>query len=201
MQPDETTYLYLPLAHVFALLTQLASYDQGTTIVYFGGDTKQILEEIIETQPTYLPSVPRIFEKLYGAATKMQEQASEEDQERFRQAVKLGVEVRRRRQRGEEVPDGDGRRRSSRPTSRSSRGCAALFGGPGAPGGQRGGADRAGDPRVLLRRRRAGARGLGHDRDHRRRHGRHARALQVRDRRPRRCPGIEIRIAARTARS
>src|SRR5438046_3205313 len=43
IQPDETTYLYLPLAHIFALLTQLASYDQGTAIVYFGGDTKQIL--------------------------------------------------------------------------------------------------------------------------------------------------------------
>jgi long-chain acyl-CoA synthetase len=105
IQPDETTYLYLPLAHIFAMLTQLASYDQGTAIVYFGGDSKKILEEIIATRPTYLPSVPRIFEKLYGAATKMQEQASEEDKERFRQAVKLGVEVRQRRQHGQEVPE------------------------------------------------------------------------------------------------
>jgi long-chain acyl-CoA synthetase len=105
VKPDETTFLYLPLAHIFALLTQLASYDQGTTIVYFGGDTKQILAEVIETKPTYLPSVPRIFEKLYAAATKMQESASPEDRERFRQAIKLGVEVRRRQQRGEPVPD------------------------------------------------------------------------------------------------
>jgi long-chain acyl-CoA synthetase len=105
VKPDETTYLYLPLAHIFALLTQLASYDQGTTIVYFSGDTKQILAEVIETKPTYLPSVPRIFEKLYAAATKMQENASPEDKERFRQAIKLGVEVRRRRQRGESVPE------------------------------------------------------------------------------------------------
>jgi long-chain acyl-CoA synthetase len=104
VQPDEKTYLYLPLAHIFALLTQVASYDLGTTLVYFGGDTKKILEEVIETKPTYLPSVPRIFEKLYGAAMKMQENASEEDKERFQQAVKLGVEVRRRRQHGEEVP-------------------------------------------------------------------------------------------------
>ena len=104
VQPDETTYLYLPLAHIFALLTQLASYDLGTTLVYFGGDTKRILEEVIETAPTYLPSVPRIFEKLYAAAMKMQENASVQDKERFRQAVKLGVEVRRTRQRGEDVP-------------------------------------------------------------------------------------------------
>jgi long-chain acyl-CoA synthetase len=105
VSPDETTYLYLPLAHVFALTVQLASFDQGTTIVFTAGDTKKILQEIIETKPTYLPSVPRIFEKLYGAAMKMQEQASDEDKERFRQAVKLGVEVRRRRQHGEDVPE------------------------------------------------------------------------------------------------
>ena len=104
VQPDETTYLYLPLAHIFAMLTQIASFDQGTTIVYFGGDTKKILEEIIETKPTYLPSVPRIFEKLYGAAMKLQEGASEEDKARFRQAVKLAVQVRQRRQQGLEVP-------------------------------------------------------------------------------------------------
>ncbi len=104
VSPQETIYLYLPLAHVFALITQLASFDEGTTLVYFGGDTKKILEEIVDTQPTYLPSVPRIFEKLYGAAMKMQEGASDEHRERFRQAVKLGVEVRRREQRGEEVP-------------------------------------------------------------------------------------------------
>jgi long-chain acyl-CoA synthetase len=102
---EETTYLYLPLAHVFALVTQLASYDQGTTLVYFGGDTKQILAEIAETRPTYLPSVPRIFEKLYAAASQMRTQASPEDQERIKQAIKLGVEVRKRMHRGEELPD------------------------------------------------------------------------------------------------
>jgi long-chain acyl-CoA synthetase len=104
INPGETTYLYLPLAHAFALTAQLASYDQGTTIVYYGGDTRKILAELVETEPTYLPSVPRIFEKLFTAATKLQESAGEEDRERFGQAVKLGVEVRRRQERGDEVP-------------------------------------------------------------------------------------------------
>jgi long-chain acyl-CoA synthetase len=102
--PDETIFLYLPLAHVFALITMLASFDQGTALVFFGGDTKKIVEEIIATKPTYLPSVPRIFEKIYAAALKMQEQASEEDRERFRRAIELGVEVRQRQERGEDVP-------------------------------------------------------------------------------------------------
>ncbi len=101
--PGEVSYLYLPQAHAYALTVQLASFDQGTTIAYYGGDSKQILAEVIDTQPTYLPSVPRIFEKLYGAAMKLQENASAEDRERFGRAVELGVEVRRRRAHGEPV--------------------------------------------------------------------------------------------------
>jgi long-chain acyl-CoA synthetase len=102
--PDEVSYLYLPLAHVFGLTVPLASFDQGTTIVFMGGDTRKILEEIMQSRPTYLPSVPRIFEKLYGAAMKLLDQAPEEEHKRAREAVKLGVEVRQRRERGEEVP-------------------------------------------------------------------------------------------------
>jgi long-chain acyl-CoA synthetase len=101
---DEVTYLFLPLAHVFALSSMLASFDLGTTIIYYGGDTKQILPEVMATHPTYLPSVPRIFEKLYGAAMKMQAAGSPEDQARFAKAIEVGVEVRRRRERGEPVP-------------------------------------------------------------------------------------------------
>jgi long-chain acyl-CoA synthetase len=104
VEPGDVSYLYLPLAHVFALITMLATVDEGTTLIYFGGNTREILAEIIETKPTYVPSVPRIFEKLYGAAMKMVASGSEEEQQRFRKAVKLGVEVRMRRQRGDEVP-------------------------------------------------------------------------------------------------
>jgi long-chain acyl-CoA synthetase len=61
-------YLFLPLAHAFALLIQLAAVDLGTPIAYYGGDTKAIVGELMEVKPTYLPSVPRIFEKLYTLA-------------------------------------------------------------------------------------------------------------------------------------
>jgi long-chain acyl-CoA synthetase len=105
VQPGDVSYLYLPLAHVFALITLIATLDQGTALIYFGGDTRQILAEIVETQPTYVPSVPRIFEKLYAAAMTMIESAGSQERARFRQAVKLGVEVRLRRQRGESIAD------------------------------------------------------------------------------------------------
>ncbi len=104
VKSDDVSYLYLPLAHVFALTTVLGSVDQGTAVVYFGGDTKNVIPELRETAPTYIPSVPRIFEKLYAIATAKLEQISEEQREQFQQAVKLGVEVRLRQRRGEEVP-------------------------------------------------------------------------------------------------
>jgi len=68
IREDEVTYLYLPLAHSFALLVQLAAFDLGSTLAYYGGDTKEILAELTEVRPTYLPSVPRVFEKIYTLA-------------------------------------------------------------------------------------------------------------------------------------
>jgi long-chain acyl-CoA synthetase len=101
---DEIVYLYLPLAHAFALLVQLAAFDLGSTIAYFGGDTKQIVGELIEVKPTYLPSVPRVFEKIYTLANAALEAQSAEEQEKARQAIKLGMKVRELEAKGEEVP-------------------------------------------------------------------------------------------------
>jgi long-chain acyl-CoA synthetase len=67
-EESDVIYLFLPLAHSFALLIQLLTVDLGGTIAYFGGDTKQIIPELAQVKPTYLPSVPRIFEKLYTLA-------------------------------------------------------------------------------------------------------------------------------------
>jgi long-chain acyl-CoA synthetase len=101
---DEVIYLYLPLAHSFALLIQLAVFDLGGTLAYFGGDTKQIVPELLEVQPTYLPSVPRVFEKIYTLAHGAIESQPPEERERAHQAIELGVKVRDMINRGEEVP-------------------------------------------------------------------------------------------------
>jgi long-chain acyl-CoA synthetase len=101
VQDDEVTYLFLPLAHAYALLIQLVNFDVGTTIAYYGGDTTQIVPELQEVNPTYLPSVPRIFEKIYTLALSSQ---PPEVQERMQAAAKLGVTVRDMQVRGEEVP-------------------------------------------------------------------------------------------------
>src|SRR5437660_10151440 len=101
---DEVTYLYRPLAHSFALLIQLAAFDLGSTLAYFGGDTKQIVPELQEVKPTYLPSVPRVFEKIYTLAHGAIASQGPEELKRAEQAVKLGVKVRDMMAHGEEVP-------------------------------------------------------------------------------------------------
>ncbi len=98
---DEVSYLFLPLAHAFALLIQLLSIDVGGTVAYYGGDTTQIVPELQEVKPTYLPSVPRIFEKIYTLALGSR---PPEVQEEMKAAAKLGVRVRDMQVRGEEVP-------------------------------------------------------------------------------------------------
>jgi long-chain acyl-CoA synthetase len=66
---EDITYLFLPLAHAFALLIQLGSFDLGATIAYWERDPLKIIPNLAEVKPTYFPSVPRIFEKIYTAAT------------------------------------------------------------------------------------------------------------------------------------
>jgi long-chain acyl-CoA synthetase len=102
---DEVIYLYLPLAHSFALLIQLAVFDLGGTLAYFGGDTKQIVPELLEVKPTYLPSVPRVFEKIYTLAHGAIEAQPPEERERAHKAIELGVKVRDMVNRGEPVPE------------------------------------------------------------------------------------------------
>ncbi|HEY1457268.1 MAG TPA: AMP-dependent synthetase/ligase [Solirubrobacteraceae bacterium] len=104
IEGDEVIYLFLPLAHSFALLIQLASFDRGTTLAYFGGDTKQIVAELIEVKPTYLPSVPRIFEKVYTLAHGAIEAQPAEEQAQAQAAIELGVKVRNMMAAGEPVP-------------------------------------------------------------------------------------------------
>ncbi|MFS8095964.1 long-chain fatty acid--CoA ligase [Lentzea alba] len=93
-----TVYLFLPLAHVFAQIVMFGTMYRGGALAYFGGDMTAIVPELAEVKPTFLPSVPRIFEKIYTFVT------SAVPPEQLGQAVTLGLEVRRRRAAGEPVP-------------------------------------------------------------------------------------------------
>ena len=161
---DEVTYLFLPLAHSFALLIQFGTFDLGATLAYWERDPLKILPNLSEVKPTYFPSVPRIFEKIYTAATAAVEKEGGLKKTVFDWAIEVGKKVRRIERAGGKpgpllVTSARDRRQAGaledpRPVRRQ----------PQARG-QRCGADQSGDPRVLRRRGRAHPRGLGNDRD------------------------------------
>jgi long-chain acyl-CoA synthetase len=96
---DDVIYLYLPLAHSFALLIQFLVMDIGSAIAYWQKDPQKIVPDLQEVRPHFFPSVPRIFEKIYTLAT-----SNAPDPKQLEQAVKLGVKVREMMRRGEEIP-------------------------------------------------------------------------------------------------
>ncbi len=58
-------YMFLPLAHVLARIAQMVVIDVGGTLVYWRGQAKRILEEVVEAEPTHFVAVPRIYEKMH----------------------------------------------------------------------------------------------------------------------------------------
>jgi long-chain acyl-CoA synthetase len=95
---NDVVYLYLPLAHAYALLIQLLCADLGVPLAYFSGDAQQIIPEFAEVRPTYLPSVPRIFEKLFTIV------AGQADPDTITKATQVGMKVRELEAAGQEVP-------------------------------------------------------------------------------------------------
>jgi long-chain acyl-CoA synthetase len=101
VEPGEITYLFLPLAHSFALLLQLGSFDIGATIAYWERDPLKIIPNLSEVRPTYFPSVPRIFEKIYVAATAAADKEGGLKKRIFWWAIGIGTKVREMERRGE----------------------------------------------------------------------------------------------------
>ncbi len=94
IEGEDVSYLYLPLAHSFALLIQLGSFDLGATIAYWECDPLKILPNLAELKPTYFPSVPRIFEKIYTSANSGMEKEGGLKKLVFEWAIKVGAKMR-----------------------------------------------------------------------------------------------------------
>ena len=62
--------LFLPLAHCFARYIQYCSIGSDDGVVGYLPDTKSLLPDLRSFKPTYLLGVPRVFEKVYNAASR-----------------------------------------------------------------------------------------------------------------------------------
>ena len=65
--PEASTVLFLPLAHVFTRLVQFGCLEQGATVAY-ARSLQSLREDLPALQPTFLLTVPRVLEKLYDGA-------------------------------------------------------------------------------------------------------------------------------------
>jgi long-chain acyl-CoA synthetase len=100
IEGEDVTYLYLPLAHSFALLIQLGSFDLGATLAYWERNPLMILPNLAELKPTYFPSVPRIFEKIYTMATSAMEKEGGLKKAVFDWSIRVGQKMRERERSG-----------------------------------------------------------------------------------------------------
>ena len=64
---DQSTLLFLPLAHVFARIIQVGCV-QNRVRMGHTADIKNLLPDFAVFQPTFVLSVPRVFEKVYNTA-------------------------------------------------------------------------------------------------------------------------------------
>jgi long-chain acyl-CoA synthetase len=64
MNADDSVMLFLPLAHSFAQVVKTAWLSMGFRMIFSRG-TDKLMADLVETSPSILPSVPRIFEKVY----------------------------------------------------------------------------------------------------------------------------------------
>lgn len=61
----DTMISYLPLAHSFEKCLFTVCIISGMAIGYYGGDALKLLDDLQELKPTFFPSVPRLFNRIY----------------------------------------------------------------------------------------------------------------------------------------
>jgi long-chain acyl-CoA synthetase len=100
LEPGVVIFMFLPLAHSLARVVQMVALDVGATLSFWQGDPKQLLDDIAEARPTYLPSVPRVFEKIHARAMGSVEDASHVRRLLFDWALAAGGRARAIERRG-----------------------------------------------------------------------------------------------------
>lgn len=100
--PGDVDFLFLPLAHSFARLQEYAAIYCGTTTA-FAQSLDTVLTDIREARPHLIPSVPRVYEKIY-ARVQSQAQASPAKRRVFDWAVHVGTRISRLKQERRRVP-------------------------------------------------------------------------------------------------
>lgn len=65
MVPTDSVMMFLPFAHSFGQVVKAAWLAMGFRMV-FAESTEKLMDNLMETHPTILPAVPRVFEKVFS---------------------------------------------------------------------------------------------------------------------------------------
>ncbi|MFL5344614.1 MAG: AMP-dependent synthetase/ligase [Hyalangium sp.] len=65
MEPGDAVMLFLPLAHVFAQVVKAAWLGMSYRLI-IAESVDKLMPNLVETRPSVLPAVPRVFEKVYN---------------------------------------------------------------------------------------------------------------------------------------
>ena len=95
-EPPVVTFMFLPLAHSLARIVQMLTIDVGGTLAFWQRDPQRLLEDIREVNPTHLTCVPRVFEKIFTAASAGVAEQPAHKRAIFRWALATGREFRSR---------------------------------------------------------------------------------------------------------
>jgi long-chain acyl-CoA synthetase len=102
---DDVMLLYLPLAHNFGRLMLLTGARTGYTIAFLA-DPLRVPEALTQVRPTVLPSVPRVYEKVYAAVGARFAEATGVKRRLIEWALPVGRAASRLREDRKEVPRG-----------------------------------------------------------------------------------------------
>ena len=103
VEAGDVMLLYLPLAHNFGRLMLLTGARTGFTIALLA-DPQRVPEALLQVRPTVLPSVPRVYEKVYAAVAARFDEATGVQRRILDWALPIGREASRLREHGQALP-------------------------------------------------------------------------------------------------
>ncbi len=101
----DVVLLWLPLAHNFGRFLNLSGVNRGFTVA-FVADPRSLADALPEIHPTLLPSVPRIFEKVYEATRTAFDEQTGPSRRLVDWALRVGSRASALRQEGRDLPAG-----------------------------------------------------------------------------------------------
>lgn len=63
--PSDVHLSYLPLAHIFEKVLMATFLLSGAKVGFYSGDVQKLTVDLADLKPTFFPSVPRLYSRMY----------------------------------------------------------------------------------------------------------------------------------------